>query len=230
MLLALGDTTTSARLRGKDHEGLDKGALSERDGGAMKATNQRAGRRAQKSGALGESFVEAVNDRYRAQRRAHVTKRPTPYKQIGPSGARGFTAIRTAASGVDFTGVVLVECGPSPMDGQGIHVAFDLKRSSTAALQLTDPKGGPTLKASQAAELELVDALGGIAGVLVLVSPTVDRSPTHRWFWVPWRGWKDAVRAADATGRKSLGVDLLSAHGIECPHADWLAAAVMGAS
>jgi penicillin-binding protein-related factor A (putative recombinase) len=196
----------------------------------MKAANRRAGRRAQKSGALGEGFVEAVNDRYRAQRRAHITKRPTPYRQIGPNGARGFAAIRTAASGVDFAGIVLVERGDSSMDGQGIHVAFDLKRSMRAALPLVNPKGGPTLKRQQAAELELVEHLGGIAGVLVLVAPKVNGSPTHRWFWVPWAGWKDAVRRAAETGRKSLGVDLLSAHGIECPRGDWLDAAVIGAS
>lgn len=200
-----------------------------RDERAVKKAQARAqGLTATRSGQQAEDAVTSVCAWYEAQGWAVVRKRPTPTRVVGRRGGRP-VVVHSEPAGVDYSGTAR---GARP-------VHFELKTSSTASLALQAPDGGLTLKKVQEAELAGAHALGAVAAVLVRVkSKPRGQMPVEHWFWLPWPGWQAAVAAAEADGRKSLGLDLLEAHGVEvAPHPllggpDWLLAleAAEGAS
>ncbi len=200
-----------------------------RDEKAVKKAQARAqGRTANRAGQHAEDAVATVCAWYEAQGWAVARKRPTPTKVVGRRGGRP-VVVHSEPAGVDYSGTAR---GP-----RAVH--FELKTSGTASLALQAPDGEPTLKKVQAAELAAAHALGAVAAVLVRVkSKPRGEMPVEHWFWLPWTGWQAAVAAAEADGRKSLGLDLLLEHGVEvAPHPllggpDWLLAleAAEGAS
>lgn len=177
------------------------------------------GRRAVRAGQRAEDAVDAVCRWYESRGWAVVRKRPTPTKVTGRWGGRA-RVVHEAPAGVDYSGTVR---GPRP-------VHFECKRSSARSLPFMTPHG-PNLSQVQADELAAAHALGAAAAVLVRIEEKPrGRMSIERWFWLPWPGWLGAVAAAEEAGRKSLGLDLLEAHGIECPPhpllggPDWLLA------
>lgn len=192
-----------------------------RDEKAEKEARSRAqGRTANRAGQQAEDAVTAVCAWYEAQGWAVARKRPTPTKVVGRRGGRP-VVVHSEPAGVDYSGTV--------RGGRPVH--FELKRTSSPSLALRAPDGTPTLKEVQAAELAIACALGAAAAVLVRVqSKPRGQMPQEHWFWLPWLGWQAAVAAAEADGRKSLGLDLLLEHGVEVPPhpmlggPDWLLA------
>lgn len=180
----------------------------------------RAQKSAQASGAAAEATVEAINAYYHRCGSAWVVKRPTPVRVIGGGRGGHFKGVWSSPAGVDFTGIM--------RGGRG--VAFDCKASGSASIPLEPRAGVPCLRPSQVAELTAVANLGGLAGVLALVRPRDRGRPIPTWFWISWSGWQLATGAAATAGRKSIGLDLLRAHGLECSrHYDrplWMEAAM----
>lgn len=186
---------------------------------ARREVHAAGGRQAAKAGKRAEDLVDAVCRYYSQRGWACVRKRPTPTRVTGRWGGRA-QVVHEAPAGVDYAGTVR---GARP-------VHFEVKRSGGASLPLQGPRG-PTLKTMQAEELAEAHALGAVAAVLVCIEKKPrGRMPVERWFWLPWPGWLGAVAGAEQAGRRSLGLDLLEAHGIECPpHSllggpDWLLA------
>jgi hypothetical protein len=158
-----------------------------------------SGRRAHRAGERTEGLVAAACRRYAAEGRALITKRPTPYRQLGATQSGGtFRAVRMASAGVDYSGVV----------SGGRHIAFDVKSSSTSRLPL-EQRGRPTVKRAQADELDAVHRMGGIAGLLVATTEADGRA----WRWLPWSSYREALADAGA----SLTRPILNTHAVRLP-------------
>jgi hypothetical protein len=125
-----------------------------------------------------------------------------------PKGGQ-FTAVRSAAAGVDFAGV---------LQG-GLHLAIEVKSGQASSLPLRN-QAGDQIRPSQATELDAVRRLGGVAGVLVRLRPGMraqakGASPVC-WWWLPWTNYQGAAAECEARGRASLGVAELERWGYRC--------------
>lgn len=180
-------------------------------GGQRRTRGARTGRVARAGGERAEDQVRAANRRYAAEAAAWVKKRPTPVKVLGPVQGGRFRACWEAKAGCDFAGVLA--------GGRGL--VMELKTSSGPSLPLAQ-RGKLTLKPSQAAELEQVHQLGGLALVLVRLVVTRDKRPVPVWVRLDWPGWCAAVAAAEAAGAASLGLQVLLAEGVLVEVARWL--------
>lgn len=178
--------------------------------GAPRAGGARAGRAGRAGRARGERAedqVLAACARYLAEGQAWIVKRPTPIRPLASPGPGGrFPAVFEAKAGCDFVGVL----------AGGRAVLVELKTSSGPSLPLAR-HGKPVLGPAQAAELEAVHQLGGLAAVLVRLVATRAGRPVERWFFVEWPAWQAAVAQAEAEGAASLGQGRLAACGVEGP-------------
>ena len=156
------------------------------------------GRQSRAGGERAEELVLEACAFYRRTGRALVTKRPTPIRPIGKVRADGqFMAVFEGKAGCDFSGCL----------AGGRALLMELKSTTEPRLAL-ERHGEATLKPGQAEELDQVDRLGGLALVVVRLA--------GGWWCLTWKAWKEALAAAGAQGRKSLGEDLLNAHGRRC--------------
>ena len=178
----------------------------------MSKQGRTTGRRSRALGNAAEAQVLAVGALYAARGVAVIWKRPTPMRQIGSMDGHGrFQAVMEVGAGCDFYGVIR----------GGTAFLLELKSTVGARLPLAR-RGQPTLKPEQAAELDAMHALGGLALVLVRVR--------DGWWLVHWPAW--SAMAADPTiigGSKSLGPVELDMIGARCPDSspagDWLSVA-----
>lgn len=142
-----------------------------------------------KSGVAGrglEGAIEGQAERDRVDGRCTLWRVPSP----PATGADARCAV------VDFWGVL-----PG-----GRAVAIEAKEGGGVSFEVA------RLEEAQAEVLRAVDAMGGVAGLVVELRG-------RRW-WVPW-----ASVAPRVGGGGYLGVDWMGAHGVEIVGADWLAAA-----
>jgi hypothetical protein len=120
-----------------------------------------------------------------------------------------FLAVRTAAAGVDFSGVLR----------GGLHLALEVKSAARASLPLRN-QAGDQVGPSQAAELSRVSALGGVAGLLIrleLGDHAQRRGlPPRAWWWVAWDAYQSAASEARAEGSASLDWRALERWGWRC--------------
>ena len=165
------------------------------------------GGKARKAGDTAEAHVAAAANR---DERVWLVKRPVPFRPVG-GGEKGgaFLAVRTAAAGVDFSGVLR----------GGLALAIEVKSAARASLPLRN-QAGDQVGPSQAAELSRVAALGGVAGLLVrleLGDHAQRRGlPPRAWWWVTWEAWTCAAAEARAEGSASVDWRALERWGWRC--------------
>ena len=114
-------------------------------------------------GRLHEAMIEGACRAYQTKGRAYILKVPEPFRVITKNRGRGIATVQfTAHAQPDFVGVL--------KDGRAI--AFEAKHTDTDKLHQR------VVTPTQAAALQKISDLGGIAGVVAGIG--------DEYFFIPW--------------------------------------------
>jgi hypothetical protein len=160
----------------------------------MTANTSRAASTSRRNGLSAERQVLAAVERYSALGIAWLKRVET-----ATAFSRGGALRPTQGAGVDFIGLL----------AGGRCCAVEVKSTASVSLPL-EVHGTASLRPRQRVELSWVDALGGLALVLVRTRAG--------WWRLTWEGWDAALALADAAARASLSPAIMDECGrrLEC--------------
>lgn len=160
------------------------------------------GSASRRAGESAEAQFSAACAAYASRGVAWVNKRPTPVRVISKSKAGGkFLAVWADSAGVDYTGCVY----------GGRAVFAELKSSSEPRLPLV-AHGKPRIKPAQINELACVNALGGLA--LLVVRLELKAGP--EWWAVEYPELAEMLTACHERGLASVNPAMLDSYGVRC--------------